>query len=102
MSEEQQEQQQETQEQETQEQAGQGEQVGDGAEQSLDSRMREQQEQIEALRGELARMRALPHLVGTTPGGEAATDRRQFAAMGYSERVKLRRENPALYTALTD
>lgn len=78
------------------------EQESDCIEQSLDSRIGEQQEQIEALKAELARMRALPHLVGSTPGGEATADRQQFAAMGYSQRVRLRRENPAIYAALTD
>lgn len=87
---------------EQREQVGRTEQGDDWGEKSLESRMGEQQEQIEELKAELARMRTLPHLVDSTPGGETAADRQQFAAMGYSQRVQLRRENPALYAALTN
>lgn len=51
------------------------------------------------LRGELIRETPRPVPGGATPGGETVAAG-QFEAMGYQERVKLRRENPELYAKL--
>ncbi|MEG2073565.1 MAG: hypothetical protein RRY54_02235 [Angelakisella sp.] len=78
--------------------------VQDGTESSYEeikSHVQKQAEEIAALREEIAQMRTLPHVVGRTPGGEGI-DRQRFDTMSYGERLRLKNENPKLYSDLTE
>lgn len=63
------------------------------------------EERVEALRAEHAYLFSqdggVPRIVASASGGKTGISAEQFARMGYQDRVRLYRQNPELYKALT-